>query len=242
MEKMRLEFQLMQRILPQLGKFAADFRAPFVKELTMWGCSTGLFVGEEDLLLRVVKYMSETILISSVADIYEDSKQCGELDTSCHSLSIAEQHIILYLCSQLLISKETVIVGECSAHNVSMHSLASPSAAFVYLNSTISKDEGIFITTSQKVQIESKPSFFLKGDEIYITNVKLKQIKSTTDIFEIGKCGSVVLNGIDADGVKLSEGCIIAIHGNECDKKKEEAEEAEEAEEEEEEGKEGRER
>ncbi|KAH7824028.1 uncharacterized protein MONOS_9274 [Monocercomonoides exilis] len=41
--------------------------------------------------------------------------------------------------------------------------------------------------------------------------MKLEQIESTRYVVEIGQCGSVVPNGIDADGVKLSEGCIISI-------------------------------
>ncbi|KAH7818649.1 uncharacterized protein MONOS_2347 [Monocercomonoides exilis] len=261
-------------------QFLLDFRAPFVKELAMWGCTTDSFVEEEDLL-RVMKYRSETIFVSSVADNHEDSKQCGEFSMPCDSLNAGVQHIIPSLYSQLLILGQTDVVGECDAQDVTIRSLQSPSAALVFLTSTIAGIEGNLITTSEKVRIESvkfnfdqsfsylsnsiihetngqlslssvdfssilesdiesvvlnstlmniengilrvdncsvsfisfkKPSFLLNGEEINFANVKLEQIESTTDIFEIGKCGSVVLNGIDANGVKLSEGCVFSMN------------------------------
>ncbi|KAH7832747.1 uncharacterized protein MONOS_12812 [Monocercomonoides exilis] len=262
-------------------QFLLDFRAQFVKDKAIWGCTTDSYVGEEDLLLRVMRYQSETIFVSSVADNRADSKQCGEFNTPCHSLSFGVQHIIPSLYSQMLILGQTEIVGECDVLDVTIRSLQSPSAALVHLNSTIT-NEGSVITTSEKVRIESvkfnfgqsfsysgcsiiqeangqlslsfvdfssvgksesielvglnstllniengilhvdncsmsmlsfkKPSFLLNGDEINIANVKLEQIESTTDVFEIGQCGSVVFNGVSADGVKLSEGCVIAIN------------------------------
>ncbi|KAH7832778.1 uncharacterized protein MONOS_6932 [Monocercomonoides exilis] len=262
-------------------QFLLDFRAPFVKDKAVWGCTTDSFEGEEDLLLRVMRYQSETIFVSSVADNRADSKQCGELDTPCHSLSFGVQHIIPSLYSQLLILEQTEIVGKCDVLDVTIRSLQSPSAALVHLNSTIT-NEGSLITTSENVRIErlkfnfgqlfsysgnsiihetngqlslsfvdfssvgqsesfesvvlnstllsiengilhvdncsismlsfKKPSFLLNGDEINITNMKLEQIESTTDVFEIGNCGSLVFNGVSADGVKLSEGCVIAIN------------------------------
>ncbi|KAH7831518.1 uncharacterized protein MONOS_15266 [Monocercomonoides exilis] len=262
-------------------QFLLDFSAPFVKELAIWVCETDSFE-EEDLLLRVVKYQSETIFVSSVADKHGDSKQCGGFEAPCESLSEGVRHIIPSSYSQLLISKETVVVGECEAKDVIIRSLESPSTAFVYLNSTIVGDEGNLITTSEKVRIErvkfsfgksfsysgssiiheangqlslsivdfssvgqsdniesiilsstllkiengilhvdncsmsmlsfKKPSFLLNGDEINITNVKLEQSESAANIFEICSCGSVVLIGVSADGVKLSKGCIIQIN------------------------------
>eukprot|EP00770_Monocercomonoides_exilis_P002724 MONOS_2708.1-p1 / transcript=MONOS_2708.1 / gene=MONOS_2708 / organism=Monocercomonoides_exilis_PA203 / gene_product=unspecified product / transcript_product=unspecified product / location=Mono_scaffold00057:54824-62248(-) / protein_length=2474 / sequence_SO=supercontig / SO=protein_coding / is_pseudo=false len=260
-------------------QFLLDFRAPFVKELAMWGCTTDSFVGEEDLLLRVVKYQSETIFVSSVEGNYTNSKQCGEFNMPCESLNQGVQHIIPSSYSQLLVSEETVMNGECEAKDMNIHSLQFPSTAFVHLNSTININEGNLITTSENVRIErlkfnfgqlfsysgisiiheanghlslsfvdfssigqsenigavvlnstllsiesgilhvdncsismlsfKKPSFLLNGDEVSITNMKLEQIESTTVVFEIGQCGSVVFNGVSADGVKLSEGCII---------------------------------
>eukprot|EP00770_Monocercomonoides_exilis_P009871 MONOS_9824.1-p1 / transcript=MONOS_9824.1 / gene=MONOS_9824 / organism=Monocercomonoides_exilis_PA203 / gene_product=unspecified product / transcript_product=unspecified product / location=Mono_scaffold00420:23750-27103(+) / protein_length=1117 / sequence_SO=supercontig / SO=protein_coding / is_pseudo=false len=263
-------------------QFLLDFRAPFVKELAMWGCSTDSFEGEEDLLLRVVKYQSETIFVSSVSDNHEDNKRCGEFSTPCHSLNVGVQHIIPSRYSQLLISEQTIVNGECDVHDVIIRSLESPSTALVHLNSTININDGSLISTSENVRIErlkfnfdqsfsysgssiiheasgqlslsfvdfssagesninqpsvalnstllsiakgivhvdncsvsmlsfKKPFFQFCGEEISLTNMKLEQIESTRNVVEIGQCGSVVLNGIDADEVKLSEGCIISV-------------------------------
>ncbi|KAH7822227.1 uncharacterized protein MONOS_11673 [Monocercomonoides exilis] len=136
-------------------QFLLDFRLPFVKDLAMWGCTTDSFVGEEDLLLRVVRYQSETIFVSSADENSEDSKQCGEFHFPCESLDVGVQHIIPSRYSQLLISEQTIINGECSVHDVIIRSLESPSTAFVHLNSTININEGNLITTSEKVRIES---------------------------------------------------------------------------------------
>eukprot|EP00770_Monocercomonoides_exilis_P000664 MONOS_655.1-p1 / transcript=MONOS_655.1 / gene=MONOS_655 / organism=Monocercomonoides_exilis_PA203 / gene_product=unspecified product / transcript_product=unspecified product / location=Mono_scaffold00011:34518-41753(-) / protein_length=2411 / sequence_SO=supercontig / SO=protein_coding / is_pseudo=false len=135
-------------------QFLLDFRLPFVKELAMWGCTTDSFVGEEDLLLRVVKYQSETIFVSSVAENHSDSKQCGEFSMPCNSLNDGVLHVIPSLFSQLLILEETGIVEKCDVHDVIIRSLQSPSSALVYLNSTII-NEGSLITTTEKVRIES---------------------------------------------------------------------------------------
>ncbi|KAH7819528.1 uncharacterized protein MONOS_7597 [Monocercomonoides exilis] len=264
-------------------QFLLDFRAPFVRDLAIWGCATDSFIGEEDLLLRVVKYQSETIFVSSVSENHKDSKQCGEFNMPCQSLDIGVQHIIPSSYSQLLISKETVIVGECEAKDVIIRSLQSPSAALVHLNSTITNEESV-ITTSENVRIErlkfgfgqlfsysgnsiiheasgqlslsfvdfssigeseniesivlnstllsiangilhvdncsvsllsfKKPSLLCNGDEINIANFKLEQIQSISNVFEIGQCKEVAFNWVVADEVKLSEGCIIAIHGS----------------------------
>ncbi|KAH7828495.1 uncharacterized protein MONOS_13200 [Monocercomonoides exilis] len=265
------------------GQFLLDFRLPFVKDLAMWGCETDSFVGEEDLLLRVVKYQSETIFVSSATGNHTDSKQCGESSIPCHSLSEGVMHIIPSLYSQLLILGQTIIVGKCEAKDVIIRSLQSHSAALVYLNSAIT-NEGNLIATSENVRIErlkfnfvqsflysgnsiihgmngqlslsfvgfssigesenieavvlnstllniengilhvdncsvsmlsfKKSLFLFCGDEISLMNVRLKQIESATNVFEIGNCGRIALNGVSADGVNLSEGCIIAIHGS----------------------------
>ncbi|KAH7815454.1 uncharacterized protein MONOS_5690 [Monocercomonoides exilis] len=262
-------------------QFLLDFRAPFVKELAMWGCSTDSFEGEEDLLLRVVKYQSETIFVSACAENHSDFNSCGELHGPCESLNVGVKHIIPSSYSQLLISKETAMRGKCSIHDVVVHPLESPPAALVHLSFAIVNDAGYVITTSGKVRIESvkldfgqsfsfsgssvvhetsgqlslsfvdfssvgesnsiqpvvlnssllsiesgivhvdncsvsllsfkKPSFLLSGDEISLTNVKLDEIESTADVFEIGSCGIMSINGVSADGVKLSDGCILAI-------------------------------
>ncbi|KAH7823427.1 uncharacterized protein MONOS_3659fu3660 [Monocercomonoides exilis] len=263
-------------------QFLLDFRAPFVKDLAVWGCTTDSFEGEEDLLLRVVKYLSETIFVSSVSENHKDSKQCGEFSMPCQSLDVGVQHIIPSSYSQLLISKETVIVGECEAMDLIIRSLQSSSAALFHLNSTININEGSLITTSETVRIEKlkfdfgqsfsysgssiiheanaqlslssvdfssvgqseniesvvlnstllsiengilhidnclasflsfkKPSFLFSGKEISLTNMKLENIESTTNVFEIAECKEAVFNGISADRVSLSEGCVFSIN------------------------------
>eukprot|EP00770_Monocercomonoides_exilis_P008283 MONOS_8242.1-p1 / transcript=MONOS_8242.1 / gene=MONOS_8242 / organism=Monocercomonoides_exilis_PA203 / gene_product=unspecified product / transcript_product=unspecified product / location=Mono_scaffold00306:2303-8923(-) / protein_length=2207 / sequence_SO=supercontig / SO=protein_coding / is_pseudo=false len=263
-------------------QFLLDFRAPFVKELAIWGCTTDSFEGEEDLLLRVVKYLSETIFVSSVSENHKNSKQCGEFSMPCQSLDVGVQHIIPSSYSQLLISKETVIVGECEAMDLIIRSLQSSSATLVHLNSTININEGNLITTSETVRIEKlkfdfgqsfsysgssiiheasgqlslssvdfssiveskgiqnivlnstllsikngilhidncsvsllsfkKPSFLFSGKEISLTNMKLENIESTANVFEIADFKEVVFNGISADGVSLSEGCVFSIN------------------------------
>eukprot|EP00770_Monocercomonoides_exilis_P010838 MONOS_10785.1-p1 / transcript=MONOS_10785.1 / gene=MONOS_10785 / organism=Monocercomonoides_exilis_PA203 / gene_product=unspecified product / transcript_product=unspecified product / location=Mono_scaffold00504:43502-48745(+) / protein_length=1748 / sequence_SO=supercontig / SO=protein_coding / is_pseudo=false len=263
-------------------QFLLDFRAPFVKDLAVWGCTTDSFEGEEDLLLRVVKYLSETIFVSSVSENHKNSKQCGEFSMPCQSLDVGVQHIIPSSYSQLLISKETVIVGECEAMDLIVRSLQSSSAALVHLNSTMNINERNLITTSETVRIEKlkfnfgqsfsysgssiiheasgqlslssidfssageskgiqfvilnstllsiengilhvdncsvsllsfkKPSFLFSGKEISLANVKLENIESTSNVFEIADCKEVVFNGISADGVSLSEGCVFSIN------------------------------
>ncbi|KAH7828420.1 uncharacterized protein MONOS_4577 [Monocercomonoides exilis] len=264
-------------------QFLLDFRLPFVKELAMWGCTTDSFVGEEDLLLRVVKFQSETIFVSSVSENHADSKQCGEFSMPCESLNFGVQHIIPSLYSQLLILGQTIIVGECEAHDVIIRSLQSPSTALVYLNSAITND-GNLITTSENVRIErlnfnfgqsflysdssiihetngqlslsfvdfssigqsenieaailnstllsiengilhidncsvsllsfKKSLFLFNGDKISLMNVRLEKVEAISNVFEIGQCKEVVFNGVSANGVKLSDGCIIAIQGS----------------------------
>ncbi|KAH7825032.1 uncharacterized protein MONOS_12396 [Monocercomonoides exilis] len=265
-------------------QFMLDFGLPFVKELAIWGCTTDSFVGEEDLLLRVMKYQSETIFVSAVSENHSGFKSCGEFSMPCESLNVGVNHIIPSRYSQLLVSEETVINEECSVQNVIVRSLESPLFALVYMNSTISCDEGNVITTTGIVRVErlkfnfgqpfsyssssiihetngqlslsfvdfssvgqseniesvvlnstllniengilhvdnctisflsfKKPSFLLNGDEMNITNMKLEQIESTTNVFEIGSCRNIVFNGVYADGIKLSGGCVISINGS----------------------------
>ncbi|KAH7826577.1 putative Protein tyrosine and serine/threonine kinase [Monocercomonoides exilis] len=263
-------------------QFLLDFRAPFEKELAIWGCTTDSFVGEEDLLLMVVKYQSETIFVSAVAENHTDSKQCGEFEAPCQSLNVGAQHIVPSNYSQLLISKEAVIVGEFSVQNVIIYSLQSMSASLIHLNWIVAGRENL-ITTSENVRIErlkfnfgqlfsysgssiihkasgqlsllfvdfssaglssnnqpvvflnstllsiengilhvdncsvsllsfKKPSFLLCGDEISLKNVKMNNFEAMGNVFVIDGCKKVVFNGIDADGVKLSDGCIFSIN------------------------------
>ncbi|KAH7817741.1 uncharacterized protein MONOS_13870 [Monocercomonoides exilis] len=124
-----------------------------MKEMAIWGVTTELFVGEEELLLRVVKYQSETIFVSSATGNHGDSKQCGESRMPCDSLNVGVQHIISSSYSQLLVSEETIINGECDVHGVIIRSLESPSTALLHLNSTIT-NKGSIITSTETVRIE----------------------------------------------------------------------------------------
>ncbi|KAH7819785.1 uncharacterized protein MONOS_8481 [Monocercomonoides exilis] len=90
-----------------------------------------------------MKYQSETIFVSSVADNHTDSKQCGEFTTPCRSLDVGIQHIIPSLFSQLLILGQTEIIWKCDVLDVTIRSLQFPSATFVKLNSTITGDSRI---------------------------------------------------------------------------------------------------
>ncbi|KAH7828481.1 uncharacterized protein MONOS_14269 [Monocercomonoides exilis] len=263
-------------------QFLLDFRLPFVKELAMWGYETDSFVGEEDLLLSVVKYQSETIFVSMTADNHADSKQCGKFNMPWKSLNVGVQHIIPSSYSQLLILGQTEIIVKCDVHDVIIRSLQSPLAALVYLNSTIVGNEGNLITISEKVRIErlkfnfvqlflysgnsiihetngqlslsfvdfssighsenieaaipnstllsiengilhidncsvsllsfKKSLFLLNGDKISLMNVRLEKVEAISNVFEIGNCGKIALNGVSADGVKPSDGCIIVIN------------------------------
>ncbi|KAH7815508.1 uncharacterized protein MONOS_15491c2 [Monocercomonoides exilis] len=91
---MCLEFKILRILLPQLNKLVANDREPNMIEIAMWGVTTELFVGEEELLMMVMKYQSETIFVSSVADNHEDSKQCGEFNMRSESLNVGVTHII----------------------------------------------------------------------------------------------------------------------------------------------------
>ncbi|KAH7816839.1 uncharacterized protein MONOS_18195 [Monocercomonoides exilis] len=262
-------------------QFLLDFRLPFVKELAVWGCITDSFLDEEDLLLRVVKYQSETIFVSAIADNRADNKQCGEFNVPCESLNVGVKHIVPSRYSQLLIMEQTAIAGACNIQDVSIRSLQSPSSAFVCLNSTIANDEESIFTTSERVRIENvkfnfywsfsysgssviheangqlsllfvdfssveqsdgtrpaflnstllniengilhvdnctismlsskKPSFLFCGEEISLTNVKLEHIEATTNVFEIGNCERIALNGLTVNELELFEGCIVSI-------------------------------
>ncbi|KAH7827578.1 uncharacterized protein MONOS_14535 [Monocercomonoides exilis] len=101
----------------QIGNkpFQLDFRAPFVREFAMWECTAQDYADEQDLLLLVVVYRSETIFASSSSDNPSDSRQCGGISQPCISLNVALPHIIPSVYSNLLIDKSAVVSGEASA-------------------------------------------------------------------------------------------------------------------------------
>ncbi|KAH7821881.1 uncharacterized protein MONOS_5149 [Monocercomonoides exilis] len=105
--------------------------------------------------------------------------------------------------------------GQLSLSFVDFSSVGeSNSILSVSLNSSLlSVENGIVHVDNCSITMLSfkKSLFLFCGDEISLINVKLEQVELTRNVVEIGQCGNAVLNGIDADGVKLSEGCIISI-------------------------------
>ncbi|KAH7832651.1 uncharacterized protein MONOS_13277 [Monocercomonoides exilis] len=110
--------------------FQLDFRPPFVRDLAMWGCIAQNYYDEEDLLLLVVVYQSETIFASSTADNASDSRQCGGMSGPCISLNDALPHVIPSACSNLPIDKSAVVSGEASTHDVTIKSLDAEDTIF----------------------------------------------------------------------------------------------------------------
>ncbi|KAH7817103.1 uncharacterized protein MONOS_12852 [Monocercomonoides exilis] len=111
------------------------------------------------------------------------------------------RHIIPSSYSQLLVSKETIVIGGCEAKDVIIHSLQPQSAAFVYLNSTVSGDAGSLVSISETVRIESvKFSFgqlFSYSGNSIIHESSGQLSLSFVDFSSVGQSeniGAVVLN------------------------------------------------
>ncbi|KAH7832355.1 uncharacterized protein MONOS_6026 [Monocercomonoides exilis] len=135
--------------------FELDFRAPFVRDLAMWGCTAPDYGDEQDLLLLVVVYQSETIFASSSAYNASDSHQCGAMSEPCISLNVALPHIIPSVYSNLLIDKSAEVTGEASACDVSIKSLdAEGVRGNVMLNSSIGSKTKSLVSCSSRVKME----------------------------------------------------------------------------------------
>ncbi|KAH7828285.1 uncharacterized protein MONOS_12558 [Monocercomonoides exilis] len=135
--------------------FELDFRAPFVRDLAMWGCTAPDYSDEQDLLLLVVVYQSETIFASSSADNASDTRQCGAMSEPCISLNVALPHIIPSVYSNLLIDKSAEVTGEASACDVSIKSLDAEGArGSVVLNSSIGSKTKSLVSCSSRVKME----------------------------------------------------------------------------------------
>ncbi|KAH7816427.1 uncharacterized protein MONOS_14061 [Monocercomonoides exilis] len=107
--------------------FELDFRAPFVREFAMWGCTAQDHADEQDLLLIGVVYRSETIFASSSYDNSSDSPQRGGISEPCISLNVALPHIIPSVYSNFLIDKSAVVSGEASVCDVTIKLLEQES-------------------------------------------------------------------------------------------------------------------
>ncbi|KAH7830052.1 uncharacterized protein MONOS_9073 [Monocercomonoides exilis] len=141
--------------------FQLDFRPPFVRELAMWGCTAQNYYDEQDLLLLVVVYQSETIFASSSTDNASDTRQCGTMSEPCISLNVALPHIIPSVYSNLLIDKSAEVTGEASACDVSIKSLdAEGVRGNVVLNSSIGSKTKSLVSCSSRVKMESLSFLF----------------------------------------------------------------------------------
>ncbi|KAH7816302.1 uncharacterized protein MONOS_10033 [Monocercomonoides exilis] len=141
----------------QIGEkqFKLDFRAPFEKDLAIWGCTKENDEDEEDLLLRVMTWQSETIFVAAEAANSSDSQQCGTTDEPCISLNIGLAHIVPSVFSNLLVDKECKITGEGSATDVTIKSMEPDGERSVVLvNQSVERAESCLLICSSRVKIE----------------------------------------------------------------------------------------
>ncbi|KAH7827874.1 uncharacterized protein MONOS_271 [Monocercomonoides exilis] len=135
--------------------FQLDFRAQFVREFAMCGCTAPDYADEQDLLLLVVVYQSETIFASSTTDNASDSQQRGAMSEPCISLNEALPHIIPSVYSSFLIDKSAEVTVEASACDVWLKSLDEEGErGNVVLNSSIDSKASSLISCSSRVKIE----------------------------------------------------------------------------------------
>ncbi|KAH7831248.1 putative Protein tyrosine and serine/threonine kinase [Monocercomonoides exilis] len=135
--------------------FQLDFRPPYNQELAIWGCTAQNNADEQDLLLLVIVYQSETIFASSSADNTSDSRQCGAINAPCSSLNIALSHTIPSVYSNLLVDKVSLVSGEASIHDVSIKSLEQErDRGTILLNRSIESRMNSLLTCASRVKIE----------------------------------------------------------------------------------------
>ncbi|KAH7828024.1 uncharacterized protein MONOS_13018 [Monocercomonoides exilis] len=143
------------------SQFLISFGEPFVKELAIWGCTADNYGDEEDLLRRVFVFRSEFIFVSSIVENSSNSKQCGEMKSTCSSLDVGVSHIIPSDYSQLYIWNETTLASSCSAEKVTIKSMEASRNGEIKVNEINLADEGA-VTTSKSVRFE-KVSFVFGG-------------------------------------------------------------------------------
>ncbi|KAH7818474.1 uncharacterized protein MONOS_4666 [Monocercomonoides exilis] len=149
-----------------------DFRPPFVRDLTMWSCTATNYCEEQDLLLLVVVYQSETIFASFSVDNASDTRQCGVMSEPCISLNIVLPHIIPSACSNLLIDKSAVVSGEASTSDVSIEQLDPEGiGGDILMNLIIEIKRGSLLSCSSRVKMESLS--FLFGSAFSSTHLRL---------------------------------------------------------------------
>ncbi|KAH7821109.1 uncharacterized protein MONOS_13727 [Monocercomonoides exilis] len=143
------------------SQFLINFGEPFVRELAIWGCTADNYGDEEDLLRRVFVFRSEFIFVSSIVGNSSDSKQCGEMKSTCWSLNVGVSHIIPSDYSQLLIWNETELTGSCSAEKVTIKSMEASRNGEIKVKEIELGSEGV-VRTSESVRFE-KVSFVFGG-------------------------------------------------------------------------------
>ncbi|KAH7821159.1 uncharacterized protein MONOS_6365 [Monocercomonoides exilis] len=150
-----LDFQISE------SQFLINFGEPFVRELAIWGCTADNYGDEEDLLRRVFVFRSEFIFVSSIAENSSDSKQCGEMKSTCSSLNVGVSHIIPSDYSQLFVWNETELTGSCSAEKVTIKSMEASRNGEIKVREIELGNEGA-VRTSESVRFE-KVSFVFGG-------------------------------------------------------------------------------
>ncbi|KAH7821082.1 uncharacterized protein MONOS_11453 [Monocercomonoides exilis] len=143
------------------SQFLINFGEPFVRELAIWGCTADNYGDEEDLLRRVFVFRSEFIFVSSIVENSSDSKQCGEMKSTCSSLNVGVSHIIPSDYSQLFVWNETELTGSCSAEKVTIKSMEASRNGEIKVREIEVGNEGA-VRTSESVRIE-KVSFVFGG-------------------------------------------------------------------------------
>eukprot|EP00770_Monocercomonoides_exilis_P015703 MONOS_15653.1-p1 / transcript=MONOS_15653.1 / gene=MONOS_15653 / organism=Monocercomonoides_exilis_PA203 / gene_product=unspecified product / transcript_product=unspecified product / location=Mono_scaffold01298:5437-11691(-) / protein_length=2084 / sequence_SO=supercontig / SO=protein_coding / is_pseudo=false len=202
-----------QNIENQVGEeqFVLDFRLPFVKELAMWGCPEGGFASEEDLLLMVIVYRSETIFVSGTAMNSTSTKQCGEITSPCTSLDIGARHVIGSQYSQILVEKSTTLENELLLKSVSVRSFSSEMSASVIVEGVVMGNAKSVISVKESAtferilfefceRIESEHKSLIEAEDcrfrLYAVGFRSKESEEHTGKADVPFCLLEVKGGI----------------------------------------------
>ncbi|KAH7822185.1 uncharacterized protein MONOS_14696 [Monocercomonoides exilis] len=111
--------------------FQLDFRPPYNQELAIWGCTAQNYADEQEILLLVIVYQSETIFASSSADNTSDSLH------------------------NLLVDEISLVSGEASIHDVWIKSLEQErDRGTVLLNRSIESRMNSLLTCASREKVE----------------------------------------------------------------------------------------
>ncbi|KAH7820494.1 uncharacterized protein MONOS_331 [Monocercomonoides exilis] len=217
--------------------FQLDFRPPFVREFAMWGCTEQNYYDEQDFLLFVVVYQSETIFASSSADNASDTRQCGGISEPCISLNVALPHIIPSAYSNLLINKSAKVTGEARARDVTIKSLEQESdKGVLHLNCSVESNTDSLVTCSSNVKMEFLKILFgsafssshtslisLTDGNLSISGAAFTQEDPTGNSETKLNCsiilvenGRLSINGCTFASLCLSSSCVAARGGQYC--------------------------